>query len=797
MRKRSTNVQLMAIFAIIIVTFFGSVLFFSTLNTEAQRSSMRTEADLSSSLLASGLDAQVSEELVTSGQLSVKTFESIFSAGDPLGGDNDVWVISESGTIYFKTGTPQLGNFFHTAPGLMLNRSLFQQASEEDVSISWLGRNIPFLMRQQCCVIRPLYEGRLFLVLINRGEEIQAMQRRQFALLMGIELVSMFVMVVLITNIIADYKRQIIRLATKDELTGLSNRKSFNTEFGEFMENASGLPCSLFLLDIDFFKQINDNYGHAAGDNALRFLAQQIQALIDEKGGFAGRWGGDEFIGVLTLPGPEAGEALEAMCRTIEAAEQEDGFRMTISVGVTDSCGLTSLTKLSEKADLALYESKEHGRNQTTVYSPSMEETVLPPSAAPQSVAASAQRVPAASAAPGASPQADSAASAAAPAVQVPGEGSMGLRAFLKRLGHYMKSRLIESTVLGVRWMAPFVAGGGILIGLAFLFDAASVDLSSLSVAARSQFGSITPLASTLKSIGGITFNFMLPVFAGFMAYGIAGEDAFMAGFVGGYMTIDSKSGFIGAMIAGFAAGVFANEIQRFTKRMPVFVRKAAPIIIYPVFNLLLMQGLSWVIITPLSRALGLLFTALLDSALSASPVIAGALSALMMATDMGGIINKVAYNYGVAGLEAGQTVFMAAVMIGGMVPPVGIFLSMLLFKNKYTQEQKDRGSLTLFMGLSFITEGALPYVFTDVSRVIPSCMLGSAVAGALSTLFGCELPAPHGGIFVLPVMHNSLLFLAALAVGSLVTAATLGIWKKVPPGAVPAAPQGNQTSSL
>jgi fructose-specific phosphotransferase system IIC component len=273
----------------------------------------------------------------------------------------------------------------------------------------------------------------------------------------------------------------------------------------------------------------------------------------------------------------------------------------------------------------------------------------------------------------------------------------------------------------------------------------------------------------------------MLPVFAGFMAYGIAGEDAFMAGFVGGYMTIDSNSGFIGVMIAGLAAGVFANEIQRFTHHLPVFVRKAAPIVVYPVFNLLLMQAVSWVIISPLSRALGTLFTALLDTALDGTPVSAGALGALMMATDMGGIINKVAYNYAVAGLSDGKTVFMASVMIGGMVPPTGIFLSMLLFRRKFTRDQRDRGSLTLFMGLSFITEGALPYVFTDVTRVIPSCMVGSAVAGALSSLFGCALPAPHGGIFVLPVMTHPLPFLLSLAAGSAVTAVMLGLTKKVP----------------
>jgi diguanylate cyclase (GGDEF)-like protein len=341
----------------------------------------------------------------------------------------------------------------------------------------------------------------------------------------------MVVMVVLITNIISDYKRQIIRLATKDELTGLANRKSFNTEFREFMENPAEKTCSLFLLDIDFFKQINDNYGHAAGDNALRALANEIQSLIREQGGFAGRWGGDEFIGIVPLGGEDACARLSAMCRRLEATQQPDGFRMTISVGVTDSYGLTSLSALSEKADLALYESKENGRNQASLYRTDMDAA---PAIVTASSAAAAGQNGAAVPAEQKSLEQSAPAQEGAPADDV--GTRTGFRSFLARLVHYIRSRLIESTVLGVRWMAPFVAGGGILIGLAFLFDAASVDLSSLSVAARSQFGSITPLAASLKSIGGITFNFMLPVFAGFMAYGIAGEGAFMAGFAGGYI---------------------------------------------------------------------------------------------------------------------------------------------------------------------------------------------------------------------------------------------------------------------
>lgn len=778
MRSRSSNVQLIGIFAIIIVTFFGSALFYATLNTETERSSIKTEADLSSSLLATGLNAEVEEELITSGRLSIRVFEEIFYAGDPLGGDNDVWIISESGSIYFKTGDSRLGNFFHSGVGVQFDQTMLAEAKEEGVSTRWMGRSIPFLMWQQCCVVRPLYDGRLFLVLINRGDSMQALQRQQFTLLMGIELVMMFVMVVLITNIITDYKRQIIRLATKDELTGLSNRKSFNTEFAEFMEKRQQGEVSLFLLDIDFFKQINDNYGHAAGDNALRFLSGQILELAQRVNGFAGRWGGDEFIGLLPMSAEEAHRELSALCRKVEAAQMDDGFQMTISVGVADADGERALARLSERADLALYESKEQGRNRCTRYLPSMAPAPTVVRAAKPAAVQSGTAVP--ETGTDAAQSVSQTTVADAPGTEaVPVEHKSLLRRHLDMFKEFLRTHLFKSTLLGVRWMAPFVAGGGILIGLAFLFDAASVDLATRTVAARAQFGSITPLAATLKSIGGITFNFMLPVFAGFMAYGIAGEDAFMAGFVGGYMTIDSKSGFIGAMAAGLAAGILANQIQRFTNRLPIFVRKAAPIVIYPVFNLLLMQGISWMIITPISAVLGQVFTFILDQVAASSQLAAGALSAMMMAVDMGGIVNKVAYNYGVNGLATGHTVTMASVMIGGMVPPVGLFLSMLLFRHKYTENEWERGYGTLFMGLSFITEGALPYVFTDILRVIPSCMAGAALSGFLSALFGCELPAPHGGIFVLPVMTHPLRYLAALAAGSLVTAVILGVWKK------------------
>jgi fructose-specific phosphotransferase system IIC component len=591
------------------------------------------------------------------------------------------------------------------------------------------------------------------------------MQRRQFALLMGIDALLMALMVILIGNIISNFRRTILRYATTDELTGLANRKAFNSLFADFSKAERRSEASLFLLDIDFFKQINDNYGHAAGDNALRHLAKGIQSMVRRYGGFAGRWGGDEFIGVLPLDGGAAHRALLDLCRKMEASRPPDGFRMTISAGVAPVAGNLSLAKLSERADAALYRSKEGGRNTASLYEPA-QGAATQAEAVGQSVSVEEAIVRAEKLVIPA--KADASDAPAAPT------------RFTERLNAYFREHLVKGAILGVRWMAPFIAGGGILIGLAFLFDAASLDLSELSFDTRAQFGSITSVAALLKNIGGVTFNFMLPVFAGFMAYGIAGEEAFMAGFVGGYMTIDSQSGFIGAMVAGMAAGIITGELRQFTSRFPRFFQKIAPIVVYPVFNLLLMQGVSALIITPLSAALGRAFTSLLNAATAKSHIAAGALSGGMMAFDMGGIVNKVAYNYGVGGVAHGRADMMASVMAGGMVPPIGIFLSMLLFRRKFSEAELERGPSTLFMGLSFITEGALPYVFTDIWRVIPSCMAGSAVAGGLSALFGCALPAPHGGLFVLPLIGNPACYALSLAAGSLATGVILGLWKPV-----------------
>lgn len=769
MKKSIPN---LLIFPVIILTFFGSALFFWTFYTRTLASSIEAETNLSSSLLADDIENRVLPEKIVSGTASDTLSADFRHVEDKIENDHDVWIANADGQIYYDQIRSRQAYSEGRLKREILDPSMLKEAQTEGVSIRWIGEKGWLLLKQQCIVARPLFGDSMFLVIVNHANYVKAQQRQQFTFLMVVEVILMLVMLVLVVNSFAKYRRQIIRYATTDELTGLSNRKSFHTEFSEFTQSENRPQFSLFLLDIDYFKQINDNYGHAAGDHALKLLAEKIMEMVKETGGFAGRWGGDEFIGVLPSDGGKAQERLDWLCRQVEETQVEEGFSITISAGVVEAGEELRLMKLSELADQALYASKEHGRNQASLYHEKMAGAAGEVQRAERTVKGKKSTQEEGSDTAAGQAQADPAGETAQPL-------SERRLKFRERFAGYIREKLLKSIILGVRWMAPFVAGGGILIALAFLFDAASVDLASLSVSERANFGSITPQAAALKNLGGTTFNYMLPVFAGFMAYGLAGEEAFMTGFVGGYMTIGANAGFIGAMIAGFVAGIITNEMRQFTGRLPRVVRKAAPIIIFPVFNLLLMQLISVAVITPLSNAVGSVFKTLLDFFVQSSPVSAGALSGMMMAVDMGGIVNKVAYNYGVNGLLAGRTDIMACVMIGGMVPPMGIALSMLLFRDKYAKEEQDLGLGAFFMGLSFITEGALPFVFTDFVRVIPSCMLGSALAGLLSMLFGCTLPAPHGGVFVFPVMGHPVLYLIALFAGTLVTAVTLGRWKK------------------
>ena len=342
-------------------------------------------------------------------------------------------------------------------------------------------------------------------------------------------------------------------------------------------------------------------------------------------------------------------------------------------------------------------------------------------------------------------------------------------------VGHQIYTQLMN----GVSHMLPFVVGGGILIAIAFLIDGFSVDMNSLPMDQRADFGTITPVAALFKSIGGTAFAFMLPVLAGFIAMAIGDRPALAVGFVGGMIASQGQSGFLGALAAGFAAGYLIRLLRKLCDKLPQAIEKIAPVLIYPVVGILVMGLLMTFVVEPV---MGFINTSLnngLTSMGGSSKIVLGLILGAMMAIDMGGPFNKAAYVFGTASIAAGNYGIMAAVMIGGMTPPCAIALATLLFKNKFTKEQREAGPTNFIMGLAFITEGAIPFAASDPLHVIPACMIGSCVAGALSMLFNCTLMAPHGGIFVFPVVGNALMYLAALVIGTLVSAGLLGVLKK------------------
>ena len=342
-------------------------------------------------------------------------------------------------------------------------------------------------------------------------------------------------------------------------------------------------------------------------------------------------------------------------------------------------------------------------------------------------------------------------------------------------VGHKIYTQLMN----GVSHMLPFVVGGGILIAIAFLIDGLSVDLNALPADQRADFGTITPLAALFKGIGDTAFGFMLPVLAGFIAMAIGDRPALAVGFVGGMIASGGKSGFLGALVAGFAAGYIILGLRKICEKLPQAIEKIAPVLLYPVFGILIMGLLMNFIVEPIMGGINTALNTGLSNMGETSKVLVGLILGGMMAIDMGGPFNKAAYVFGTASIAAGNYDIMAAVMIGGMTPPCAIALATLLFKHKFTKEQRETGPTNFIMGLAFITEGAIPFAASDPLHVLPACIAGSAVAGALSMVFNCTLMAPHGGIFVFPVVGNALFYLLALVVGTIVSALLLGLLKK------------------
>lgn len=347
--------------------------------------------------------------------------------------------------------------------------------------------------------------------------------------------------------------------------------------------------------------------------------------------------------------------------------------------------------------------------------------------------------------------------------------------------------RLYKHLMNGVSHMLPFVIGGGIIMALSFLLDGGA--------AGTSAFGSSWVLPAFFNKAGSIAFGFMVPILAAFIAQSIADRPGLMVGFVGGSLAASGATfsyfadptvpivpaGFLGGLLAGFVGGWFMKMLRKLCDKLPQSLEGLKPILIYPVTGLLFI-GAFMCLVNPV---VGMINSALIDALNSmggTSAILLGALVAGMQAADMGGPINKAAYVFGTASIamaEGGFSPVMAAVMAGGMVPPIAIALATVFFKNRFTAAERKSGPVNFIMGLSFITEGAIPFAASDPLHVIPSCMVGSAVAGALSMAFGCASPAPHGGLFVFPVMHNPLGYAAAILIGSVAGMLMLGLLKK------------------
>lgn len=334
----------------------------------------------------------------------------------------------------------------------------------------------------------------------------------------------------------------------------------------------------------------------------------------------------------------------------------------------------------------------------------------------------------------------------------------------------------------GVSHMLPFVIGGGILIAIAFLIDAKN--------AGSPDFGSVNAVAKIFKTIGGYAFSFMLPVLAAYIASSIADRPGLAVGFVGGYMatlpnasyvtTVDNASaGFLGALVAGFVSGYVVLGLKYITKKLPKSLEGIKPTLIYPLFGILIVGLLMFFVINAPFAFINNFISNGLNSLNDVSIVLLGTILAGMMAIDMGGPINKAAYVFGTAAITSGNYAIMAPVMIGGMVPPLVIALATTIFPQKFTKKERTDGKVNYIMGLSFITEGAIPFAASDPWRVILSCAIGSMVAGGLCSFFGCTLMAPHGGIFVLAVITNPLLYLLSLVIGTIIGAIVLGLLKK------------------
>lgn len=348
--------------------------------------------------------------------------------------------------------------------------------------------------------------------------------------------------------------------------------------------------------------------------------------------------------------------------------------------------------------------------------------------------------------------------------------------------GESFGRKIYKHLMNGVSNMLPFTVAGGIFIALAFLIDTIA------GAPQDSSFGTYTALAAFFKNIGGYAFSFMIPVLAGYIGKSIADRPGFLVGLVGGFLATTGStfaniagevpSGFLGALLAGFAGGYIMLGIEKLCDHMPKSLNGIKPVLIYPLAGL----GMIAVLMCAVNPFMGMINTGVsnfLNNMGNTSKIVLGCILGGMMSIDMGGPFNKAAYVFGTAAIASSGYDIMAAVMIGGMVPPIAIALSTTFFKNRWTEEERKNGVVNYIMGLSFITEGAIPYAASDPIRVIPSCIVGAATAGGLSMAFNCTLMAPHGGIFVFAVVGNWPMYVLSLAIGSIVGMLMLTLLKK------------------
>ncbi|WP_019909578.1 PTS fructose transporter subunit IIABC [Paenibacillus sp. HW567] len=348
-------------------------------------------------------------------------------------------------------------------------------------------------------------------------------------------------------------------------------------------------------------------------------------------------------------------------------------------------------------------------------------------------------------------------------------EGRSGDEAASAKSGS-VGSKIYKDLMNGISHMLPFVVGGGILLAISFLFEqTAGVD---------------NPIVKLLQTIGGGdgAFHFLIPILAGFIALSIGDRPALMPGMVGGYMALNSNAGFLGGLAAGFLAGYVVIMLRKAFTGLPKTLDGLKPILLYPIFSLLITGGIMFYLFDPVFSALNTALTGVLDNLGTGNAVLLGLVLGGMMAIDMGGPFNKAAYTFAIGVFtSSGNTngLMMAAVMAGGMVPPLAIALATTFFRNKFTETERKSGLTNYVLGLSFITEGAIPFAAADPMRVLTSCIIGSAVAGGLTQLWKINVPAPHGGIFVAALSSNALLFILAVLIGSVISGLMLGLWKK------------------